>query len=401
MNESEIIKTEEEYLAKVYRRFPIVAVRGKEATIWDINGKEYVDCMGGYGVALVGHSNPKVVDAIVEQSKKLITCHPSLYNDARANLLERLVKIAPKGLTSVFLSNSGAEAIETAIKVAVKHTGRKKIISMTGGFHGKTLGALSLTWNQRYRKSFESMLYPNVKFAKFGNVESLKNELDNEVAAVVTEPIQGETGIILPSNDYLKQVRELTSSNGSLLIVDEIQSGLGRTGKMWAHMHWNIEPDIVTVAKGLGGGVPIAATLARPEVMNSLNVGEHSSTFGGNPLSCAAASAVIDFILEQDLPRRAEELGTYFINKLRMLHDESKYVREVRGLGLMIGVEMKFNIHEFLNRLLDKGVIPLYSSINIVRMLPPLVIRKEQLDFVYSKIRETLSERDWLQTKKA
>jgi acetylornithine/LysW-gamma-L-lysine aminotransferase len=401
MNETEIVKSEEEYLAKVYRRFPVVAVRGKEAVIWDINGKEYIDCMGGYGVALVGHSNPKIVEAIVEQSKKLITCHPSLYNDARANLLERLVKIAPKGLTSVFLSNSGAEAVEAAIKVAIKHTGRRKIISMTGGFHGKTLGALSLTWNQKYRKPFESMLYPNVKFARFGDIESLKKELDNEVAAVITEPIQGETGIILPPDDYLKQVRELTSTNGSLLIVDEIQSGLGRTGKMWAHMHWNIEPDIVTVAKGLGGGVPIAATLAKPEVMNSLKVGEHSSTFGGNPLSCAAASATIDFILEQNLPRRAEELGTYFIGKLRTLSEESKYVREVRGLGLMIGIEMKFNIHEFLNRLLEKSIIPLYSSINIVRMLPPLVIKKEQLDFVYSKVRETLSERDWLQATKA
>lgn len=401
MSDSKIIETEEEYLAKVYRRFPIVAVRGKDAIIWDINGKEYIDCMGGYGVALVGNSNPKVVDAIVEQSKKLITCHPSLYNDARANLLERLVKIAPKDLTSVFLSNSGAEAVEAAIKIAIKYTGRKKIVSMTGGFHGKTLGALSLTWNQRYRKPFESMLYPNVKFARFGDVESLKKELDNEVAAVVTEPIQGETGIILPPDDYLKQVRELTSSNGSLLVVDEIQSGLGRTGKMWAHMHWNIEPDIVTVAKGLGGGVPIAATLSRPEIMNSLKIGEHSSTFGGNPLSCAAASATIDFILEQDLPKRAEELGNYFISKLRMLYNESKYVREVRGLGLMIGVEMKFNIHEFLNRLLEKGIIPLYSGINIIRMLPPLVIRKEQLDFVYSKVRETLSEKDWLQTTKA
>lgn len=400
MNKSNIVEVEEGYLAKVYRRFPIVAVKGKEAIIWDINGKEYIDCMGGYGVALVGHSNPKVVEAIVEQSKKLITCHPSLYNDARAGLLERLVKIAPKNLNSIFLSNSGAETVETAIKAAIKYTGRKKIISMSGGFHGKTLGALSLTWNQKYRKPFEFMLYPNVRFVRFGDIESLKIELDNEVAAVIVEPIQGETGIILPPDDYLKQVRELTSSNNSLLVVDEVQTGLGRTGKMWAHMHWNVEPDIITIAKGLGGGVPIGATLARPEVMNSLKVGEHSSTFGGNPLSCAAASATIDFILEQNLPERASELGTYFINKLKTLYNESKYVREVRGLGLMIGVEMKFNIHEFLDKLLEKGIIPLYSGINILRMLPPLVIKKEQLDVVYSKLKETLSEKDWLRRMK-
>ena len=383
---------ENRYGAGTYQKYPVTIVKGEGAILYDVNGSVYIDMMGGYGVSIVGHCHPKIVKAIKDQCKKLITCHGSLYNDVRAEFLEKLVKIAPKGLDRVFLSNSGAESIECALKLAIKFTGRKEIISMKRGYHGKTLGALSTTWNPKYREFFSSLLYSHVKFIPFGDAEKLRDEISKDTAAVILEPIQGEGGIHLPPEGYLSQVKEVCEENGSLLIFDEIQTGLGRTGKIWASQHWNVKPDIMCVAKGLAGGVPIGATLARSEIMETLRVGEHTSTFGGNPLACAAASATIDVLVNEGLPERAEKLGKYFLDLLYEIKDENLIVRDVRGLGLMIGLESRFDVYNILMGALAKGVILLYAGRNTLRFLPPLVIEKEHIDKTVKVVKGLLEE---------
>ena len=373
------IKLEQEHYAQVYQKLPVVIDRGQAALIWDVDGKEYVDCMAGYGVALVGHCNPRVVSAVKDQAARLMTSHPSLYSPVRSQFLEKLSGISPRGLDHAFLSNSGAEANECAIKLARKYTGRKEIIAFTGSFHGKTMGAVSITWAKKYREPFEPLV-PGVDFAKFGEIDTVKSVLGDETGAVIVEPVQGESGVHIPPDDFLPQLRELCDENGSLLIFDEIQTGLGRTGKMWAGEHWNVTPDIMTVAKGLADGLPTGATLSTKEVMSSLKLGEHSSTFGGNPLCCAAASATIDYIVENKLASRAEEIGEFFKKGLEKIASEKSVVREVRGLGLMLAFETRFEVKEIILECLRQGLLVLYSGRNIIRLLPPLIIETEQIE---------------------
>lgn len=387
----EIIRLEQEHYAPVYQKLPIIVERGLSALVWDIDGKEYIDCMAGYGVALVGHSNPKIVEATNQQLDKIVTVHSSLYSQARSELLDRLARIAPKGLDCVFLSNSGAEANECAVKLARKHTGRNEIIAFTGSYHGKTTGALSLTWNKKYRDPFEPLL-PNVRFAKYGDIDGVRELIGKETAAVMVEPIQGESGVQVPPDSFLPQLRELCDDSGALLITDEIQSGLGRTGKMWAAEHWNVTPDIMTVAKGLAGGLPIGATLSTKEIMSSFKLGEHSSTFGGNPLCCAAGAATIDFIVENHLPSQAARKGELFIEGLRKIAGERRALRGVRGRGLMLAAECRFEIREPILDCLRHGLIVTYSGRNIIRLLPPLVIEDEQIRMAISILDDALGK---------
>jgi len=385
---------EDRFLANLYQRFPVNVVKGRGAVLRDAEGREYIDCMGGYGVSIVGHCHPRVVEAIKEQSEKLITCHGSLYNDKRAELAEKLVKIAPNGLEKAFLCNSGAESVECALKLALKYTGKKQVVSMVGGYHGKTLGALSATWNPKYRKPFTPFLIPSFKFIPFGKVEKVGEALSEETAAVIVEPIQGESGVIVAPEGFLQRLSETCDERGILLIVDEVQTGLGRTGKMWASQHWDAEPDIMCIAKGLAGGIPMGATLARKEITDSLEVGEHSTTFGGSPLACAAACATIDVIAEEGLVERARTLGKHFKEMLLRTQEKFRIVREVRGLGLMIGLESRFDVYNILMRAIDRGIILLYSGRNVIRFLPPLVIEKHQLDIVISVLEELLAEEE-------
>lgn len=391
MNEKELMKIENQFFASVYQKFPLAIVKGRGAVLWDINGREYIDCMGGYGVNIVGHCHPRIVEAVKKQCDKLISCHGSIYNDKRAELLEKLVKIAPHGLNKTFLCNSGAESVECALKLAVKYTGRKEIIAMTRGFHGKTLGALSATWNKKYRGPFHSLLFP-IKFVPFGNAEKVEEVISNETAAIILEPIQGESGIYVAPDGFLQHLRELCDEHETLLIFDEVQTGFGRTGEMWASQHWNTIPDIMCIAKSMAGGLPMGATLAKPEVMDALKRGEHSSTFGGNPLVCAAACATIDVIVEENLPERAKALGEWFMEQLLEVQRKLRIVRAVRGLGLMIGLESRFDIYKILMKAIDKGVILLYSKKNILRFLPPLVIEKFQLEKAVNILEELLIE---------
>jgi acetylornithine/LysW-gamma-L-lysine aminotransferase len=367
------LKSEDQYLANLYQRFPINIAAGKAARVWDTSGKEYIDCMGGYGVALVGHSNDRVIKAIKDQAEKLIACHMSVYNDTRLNFLQKLSGIAPEGLTKTFFSNSGAEAVEAALKFSRKYTGKTGIIAMSGAYHGKTFGALSVTYNEKYRKSFMPLL-GNVKFVPYNDPSKLEETIDNNTGTVILEPIQGETGIIIPRDGLIQEIRQICNRHKLVLIFDEIQTGLGRTGKMWAGQNWDTIPDIMCIAKGIAGGVPMGLTLAKPEIMQVMTIGDHSSTFAGNPLACAAAIATLDVISEDKLIDNALRTGKYFKDGLLVLSDRHKIIREVRGLGMMLAVELRFDVKDILFDGIKNGLLMLYSGRNIIRLLPPLVM---------------------------
>ncbi|HEX5982082.1 MAG TPA: aspartate aminotransferase family protein [Nitrososphaeraceae archaeon] len=383
--------SEDNYLGNLYQRFPINISKGKGAIVWDVSGNEYIDCMGGYGVALIGHCNDRVVNAIKNQSEKLITCHMSIYNNVRLEFLEKMSKISPKKLSKIFFSNSGAESTEAALKFSRKFTGKSGIIAMSGGYHGKTFGALSVTHNEKYRKSFQPLL-EGVKFVPYSNPSKIEESLDDSIGTVIIEPIQGETGIIVPSDGVLQQIKKICDQNNLVLIFDEIQTGLGRTGRMWAGEHWSTTPDIMCLAKGIAGGLPMGLTLCKPEILDAMKVGEHSSTFAGNPLSCSAGIATIESIIEENLVENAAKVGNIFKNGLFQLKENHRIVREVRGLGLMLALELRFDIKDILFDGIKEGLLMLYSGRNIIRLLPPLV-----LDEV--KVAKTLSIMDKLLTK--
>ncbi len=389
--------TEDQFMGNLYQRFPVTVERGIGSHVWDINGKEYIDCMGGYGVALVGHQNKRVNKAIKDQVDKIITVHSSLYNKTREEFLETLIGLAPKGFTQVHLNNSGAEAIEAAIKFARKFTGKKGMVAMKGSYHGKSFGALSITFNPKYKKAFEPLV-EKVSYASYGDINELRSVVDQDTAFVILEPIQGESGINVAPDGFLQDVRKLCDEKGILLIFDEIQAGLGRTGRLWACEHWNTVPDIMCLAKGIAGGVPMGATLVRPDILASMSKGEHSSTFGGNPLSCAAGIAALKALTEDGLIENSEKMGKIFRDGLEKLKDKHTIIREVRGKGLMIGVELKFEVKNILMNLMKEGVLMLYSGRNILRILPPLVITEEDitkvlqtLDVVLTKEEESLN----------
>ncbi len=377
--------TEDEFMGNLYQRFPVTIEKGLGSRVWDTDNNEYIDCMGGYGVALVGHRNERVVNALKSQLEKIITVHSSLYNKTREEFLRMLISIAPKGLSQVHLNNSGSESVEAAIKFARKFTGKKGMIAMNGSYHGKSMGALSLTFNPKYRKMFQPLV-EKTSFAKFGNIESLRSTIDEDTGFVILEPIQGESGINVAPEGFLQEVRKLCDENGILLIFDEIQTGLGRTGRMWASEHWNTSPDIMCLAKGIAGGVPMGATLVKSEILGVMRKGEHSSTFGGNPLSCAAGIATLQALTQDGLIENAEKMGKKLYEGLENLKEKHKIVREIRGKGLMIGVELKFEVKNILMDGIKSGVLFLYSGRNILRLLPPLVISEEDV----TKVLETL-----------
>ena len=383
---------EERYLARTYQKIPVVAARSKGTKIWDLNGKEYLDFMSGYGVAILGHSNDAIKEAIKKQLDEIYITHSSVYSPARARFLSELMKVTPAGLDRAYISNSGAEAVEAALKIAVKSTKRKKIISMEKAYHGKTLGALSITHSAKYRKSFESFLSPGVEFVKFGDYESILSLLKKEdVAAVFMEPIQGEGGINLPDPNFLSSVREATSSYGTLLVMDEIQSGLGRTGKMWAHENWNVPPDIMTIGKGIGGGIPMGVTVGKSEYVDALEIGEQSATTGGNPLACAAGEVVLRE-LRNGIMKQAGETGNYILKRIGEETGSHRLVSQSRGLGMMIATELRIRFVPVLMNMIDRGLITLYSGINTIRMLPPYTVSREEVDAAIGIMKAALDQ---------
>jgi len=376
------VESEESFVGDLYQRFPVTISKGKGCKVWDINDKEYLDCMGGYGVALVGHCNDRVVQAITSQAQDLITCHMSVYNNVRLTFLQKFSKIAPKNLQKTFFTNSGTESVEAALKFSRKYTGKPGVLALNGGYHGKTFGSLSVTYNEKYRKSFLPLL-DNMQFIPYSEsntISEIVTKTNNKIGTVIVEPIQGETGIIMPPSDFLKDIRNICNENDLVLIFDEIQSGLGRTGKMWAGQHWGVEPDIMCLAKGIAGGVPMGLTVMRSEILECLKVGEHSSTFAGNPLACAAGSATIDSLTEDRLVSNSEIMGRIFKTGLLEIKERYKIVREVRGLGMMLGVEMRFDVKDILLDGIKNGILLLYSGRNILRLLPPIVMKEEEVN---------------------
>jgi len=308
----------------------------------------------------------------------VITVHSSFYYKTREEFLQTLIGAAPSGLSQVHLNNSGAESIEAAIKFARKFTGKKKMVAMKGSYHGKSMGALSLTFNPKYREPFHPLV-EKVSFSPYGDVNALRDVVDKDTAFVILEPIQGESGIHVPPEGFLQEVRKICDENDSLLIFDEIQSGLGRTGRMWASEHWKTVPDIMCLAKGIAGGVPMGVTLVRPDILAVMKKGEHSATFGGNPLACAAGTATLQALTQDSLIENAKSVGEKFLLGLEELKSKHKIIREVRGKGLMIGVELKFEVKDILMEGIKNGLLLLYSGRNILRFLPPLVISEEDI----------------------
>lgn len=386
-----VMERENATMAALYWKRPLEIVRGSGVFLWDGEGRRYIDCTSNYGVAITGHCHPRVVEAIKSQSEKLLSCHGTFYNEARSLFLEKLASVAPRGLTRTYLSSSGAEAVEFALKLSRKSTGKPGVVAMMGGFHGKTMGALSATWNKKYRDPF-TPLVPGFKHVPYGNLERLEEAIDGETGAVIAEPIQGESGINLPPEGYVRGLRDLCDDKGVLLILDEIQTGLGRTGKWFACQHHGVEPDIMCLSKAVASGLPMGVTLAREDVMSAMKLGEHSSTFGGGPVACAAAAATLDVLRDERLPEKAASNGEYLMRGLREMGENLKIVREARGMGLMVGVELRFDVLNVLMGALRREVLVLDAGRNVIRLLPPLVIDRGQIDAVVETLGQVLEE---------
>jgi acetylornithine/LysW-gamma-L-lysine aminotransferase len=382
----DILSIEARHTSGLYAKQPIAFVRGQGATLWDSDGVAYIDCSSGHGVANLGHAHPKVAAAIADQATKLLTLFETFPNDQRAALMEKLTGFTP-GLERVFFCNSGTESVEAAIKFARISTGRIGIIATMRGFHGRTLGALSATWNKKYREPFEPLV-PGFSHVPYNNIAALEKAVNADTAAVILEVVQGEGGVYPADPEYLPAARRICDQHGALLIIDEVQSGFGRTGKMFAYQHYGITPDLLCCAKSLAGGLPMGAVLIGEKVQN-LVPGVHGSTFGGNPLACAAAYAALTAMQEEDLPGQAAQKGAYLVEKLKAI--QSPEIREVRGLGLMIGIELKQKVTPYLKALQEKHIIALNAGMTVIRLLPPLVISYEQLDQVAAALAEVLS----------
>ncbi len=377
---------ENAHTSGVYAKRDLVITHGQGATLYDDQGNAYIDCVGGQGAANLGHAHPKVVAAITEQAQKIISVPEMFYNDTRAALLEKLTSLAPEGMDRAFLSNSGTEAVEAAFKFARFSTKRTEIIATMRGFHGRSMGALSATWNKKYRMPFLPLV-PGIKHVPYNKLEKLEAAIDENTAAVILEAVQGEGGVYPGDAEYLLGAQELCRERGALLIMDEIQTGFGRTGKMFAVDHYDLSPDIMTVAKSMAGGMPMGATLLGQRV-TELSKGIHGSTFGGNPLAAAASLAALNALVDEKLPERAAELGAYFLAELQKI--ESPLIREARGLGLMIGIEIKKKVAPYLRALTERGVLALPAGMTVIRLLPPLVIEKEQIDEAIVALKEVL-----------
>jgi acetylornithine/LysW-gamma-L-lysine aminotransferase len=385
MNANEIIEIENKHTSGVYAKQTLTIVRGQGASLFDADGVEYLDCSSGHGVANLGHAHPKIAEALYKQANTLITLFESFPNDQRAQLMEKITALVP-GLDRVFFCNSGTEAVEAAFKFARISTGRKNFIAAMRAFHGRTYGALSATYNKKYREGFEPLL-PGVSHVAYNNIEALDKAVNEETAAVILEVVQGEGGVYPATAEYIQAARRICDERGALLIVDEIQTGFGRTGKMFAIQHFGVTPDLLTCAKSIAGGVPMGAVLIGKNIKN-LVPGVHGSTFGGNPLSCAAANAALDVIKEEDLPAQAEAKGKYLLDKLMEIN--SPNIREVRGIGLMVGIEMKQKVTGYIKSLQEKKVIALNAGMTVIRLLPPLVITYEQIDRLVQALTEVL-----------
>jgi len=364
---------EKKFVMQTYKRFDLLIVKGQGEWVWDESGNKYLDCTAGIAVNNIGHCHPKLVLALKEQAEKLIHCSNWFYNELQIELAEKMSQITK--LEKSFFCNSGAEAIEGAMKLARKHTGKKEIISMKGAFHGRTMGALAATWKENYKKPYKPLV-PSIKHAEYGSIEKVKKEVSENTAAIIVEPIQGESGIIIPPEGFLKEVRELCDEKGILMIVDEIQTGFGRTGKMFAYEYEGIKPDILCLAKAIAGGLPMGAVIAREEIGSAFGYGDHGTTFGGSPFICAGALATLKIIEEEKLVEKSMSKGKKLKGMLEGLENVEKKKWEVRAKGLLIGVDLgKKEARIFCEKMLKENkVLALPTAEQTVRLVPPLMI---------------------------
>ncbi|WP_312563209.1 acetylornithine transaminase [Anaerospora sp.] len=395
MNKEQIIAQDEQHYVPVFARYPIVLSHGEGPYVYDTEGKKYLDFLAGIAVNVLGHAHPKLVAAIAEQAGKIIHCSNLYYTEQQASLAAALTKLA--GMDKVFFANSGAEANEGAIKLARKYgktlsEDRVEIITAENSFHGRTYATLTATAQPKYQKGYEP-LPGGFRYVPFNDLEALKNIVSEKTCAVMLEPIQGEGGINIPDAGYLQAVRQLCDDNGALLIFDEIQTGMGRTGNLFAYQTFDVKPDIVTVAKGLGGGVPIGAFLVAGKVADVFHAGDHGSTFGGNPLACAAANSVLAVIAEENLGANAAVMGEYMMAELRKLQSKySQLILDVRGKGLMIGVQISRPGREIVNRCLEEGYIINCTAGEVLRFVPPLNINKNHIDELIVNLDKVFAE---------
>jgi acetylornithine/LysW-gamma-L-lysine aminotransferase len=384
---SEAIERENAHTSGLYQKRDLALVRGEGPLVWDEAGREYIDCVGGQGSGNLGHANAAVADALARQARTLSFCTELFYNDRRAELYDRLARILPPALDRVFLCNSGTEAVEGALKFARLATKRTHVTATMRGFHGKTMGALSATWGPEYRELFGPLL-EGFSHIPFNKTEALDAAITAETSAFIVELVQGEGGVRPATTEFVAEAARLCRDRGALLIVDEVQTGFGRTGTMFALEQYGVVPDVLCLAKSIAGGIPMGA-IAFSRALGELPKRSHSTTFGGNPLACAAAVATIDEHLRLGLARNAAERG-------KQLHDglsaiDSPKVREVRGLGLIQGIELKENAGPTLKALQDRGVLALGAGPTVVRYLPPLVITAAQIDAVVDATRAALA----------
>ena len=380
-------ETEDQFTSGVYSKRGISIISSQGATLVDADGKVFIDCVGGQGTANIGHSHPRWVKAILDQAGKLVNCPEMFSNDQRARYMQELLTAAPPSMKRVFFSNSGTEAMEAAIKFARAFTNRTGIIAAKRGFHGRSMGALSATWNKKYRDPFLPLV-PDFSHISFNAIDDLEN-INDQTSAVILEIIQGEGGVYPIDDEYLKAVRSRCDQQGALLIVDEVQTGFGRTGRLFAIDHFQVEADFICAAKSIAGGLPMGATLLH-EKLGRFETGIHGSTFGGNPLVCAAARETLKILNEEQLIQNAELMGAYFMEELRKL--KSPMIREIRGMGLMIGIELKQKVAPTIRKLAEQGVLVLPAGLTVLRFLPPLVITKEQILLVVAALEKVLVE---------
>ncbi|MBP1467771.1 aspartate aminotransferase family protein [Candidatus Chloroploca sp. M-50] len=381
-----IIATEQQHTSGLYPKRGVALIRGEGARLYDADGRVYIDCVGGQGAANLGHCHPAVVAAIQAQAATLMSCPEIFYNDQRAAYLQALAGVLPFP-ARIFLCNSGAEAIEAGLKFARLLSGRHEVVATMRGFHGRTMGALSATWEPKYREPF-APLVPGFAHVPYGDAEALDNRVNASTAAVLLEPVQGEGGVRPAPAGYLEAARTICDRHGALLLIDEVQTGFGRTGRLFALEHSGVVPDILLLAKSIAAGLPMGA-VAIHERHGSLPGGAHGTTFGGNPLLCAAAHAALQAYHDEDLPRQAAEKGAWLLDRLTALHLPP--VREIRGLGLLVGLELKTRVQPYLQALLDQGVLALPAGPNVLRLLPPLVIGYDDLEQVIAALQTVLS----------
>jgi predicted acetylornithine/succinylornithine family transaminase len=391
MDSQTLMRLSEKVVANTYARYPVLLVRGKGTRVWDWEGEEYLDFVSGLAVCNLGHCHPKVVKAIQDQAEKLIHVSNFYYIEPQIRLASLLCQNS--FADQVFFCNSGAEANEGAMKLARKYAKEKmgkdrhEIITMERSFHGRTLATLTATAQEKFHKGYEPLM-PGFKYVPFNDIEAVKNAIDSKTCAILLEPIQGEGGVNCPSEGYLKTLRKICDEMGILLIFDEVQVGMGRTGKLFAYEHEGVEPDMLTLAKSLAGGVPIGALLIKRGVSDSFKPGDHASTFGGNPLATAAGVAALTALLEEGMLENCQKMGDYFIGQLKEIQGKFPFIKEVRGKGLILGMELKIDGNSIVKEMLRKKILINCTMGNVLRFLPPLIVTQEEIDRVVKTLEE-------------